>query len=279
MRAMRPADIPGGLRLCRASGWNQVARDWEQFLALGPDGAQVIELDGRVVGTVATMRYGGAFAWIGMVLVDPDVRGRGLGTSLLDAGVAMLDDVPLVRLDATPAGHAIYIKREFREEYRLQRMRSVVPDGIEPPPVSRVRPMTTGDLDDVIAFDEEVFGARRAAMLRWMWEGAPEYAWAAFADGRLAGYTFGRHGYAFEHLGPIVAGDGDTALLLARAAMARHPGREFVVDAGEHSAEWLRGLQGLGFQPLRPLIRMARGRTEVTGDPARQFAILGPEFG
>ena len=187
--------------------------------------------------------------------------GRGLGTSLLDAGVAMLDDMPLVRLDATPAGYAIYIKREFREEYRLQRMRSVVPDGIEPPAVSRVRPMTTDDLDEVIAFDEEVFGARRAAMLRWMWEGAPEYAWAALADGRLAGYTFGRHGYAFEHLGPIVAGTPTTALLLARAAMARHPGREFVVDAGEHSAEWLRGLQRLGFQPLRPLIRMARGRT------------------
>jgi GNAT superfamily N-acetyltransferase len=99
---MRPEHIPDGLRLCRAAGWNQTARDWAQFLDATPDGARIAVADGGVVGTAATIRYGGAFAWIGMVLVDPAVRGRGIGTRLFDEALGLLSDIPVARLDATP---------------------------------------------------------------------------------------------------------------------------------------------------------------------------------
>ena len=39
LRTMTTADIDGGLRLCRLSHWNQLARDWQQFLRLTPGGA------------------------------------------------------------------------------------------------------------------------------------------------------------------------------------------------------------------------------------------------
>ena len=38
IREMRAADIEAGLRLCRASRWNQLSRDWELFLRLSPRG-------------------------------------------------------------------------------------------------------------------------------------------------------------------------------------------------------------------------------------------------
>ena len=80
---MSHSDIDDGLRLCRLSRWDQVARDWERFLAAGPSGATAAVRDGRVIGTSATIRYGPRFGWIGMVLVDPAAQGEGLGTSLL----------------------------------------------------------------------------------------------------------------------------------------------------------------------------------------------------
>ena len=46
IRLMRPDDIPRGLALCRASGWNQVQADWEQLLARGAEGSFVAEADG-----------------------------------------------------------------------------------------------------------------------------------------------------------------------------------------------------------------------------------------
>src|SRR5688572_21903332 len=207
---MRPSDIGDGLRLCRACGWNQTAHDWAQFLAMEPDGARVAECLGRVIGTVATIRYGTRFGWIGMVLVDPAARGRGIGTLLLDQATAMLADMPLVRLDATPAGHGIYIRRNFTEERRLRRLQATVPGGLQVPTAAQAHRMTERDLSDVIALDERVFGANRAAMLRWIWNLAPEYAWAAGRGAGLRGYTFGRHGYGFEYLGPVVAIDPQT---------------------------------------------------------------------
>ncbi len=279
VRPMRPSDIGDGLRLCRASGWNQIARDWAQFLAMEPDGARVAECAGRVVGTVATVRYGRRFAWIGMVLVDPAARGRGIGTLLLDQATALLADMPLVRLDATPAGHGIYLKRNFTEEYRLRRLQATVPGSLEISAAGQARRMTERDLPDVTALDEQVFGASRAAMLRWVWSGAPEYAWVAERDGAIQGFTFGRHGDASEYLGPLVAVNEETARRLAAACLRGHAGRQFIIDAPPHAPAWLRSLDEMGFREQRPLIRMSMGAAAVPGDPSRQFAILGPEFG
>lgn len=276
---MTAADIVEGLRLCRASGWNQTARDWAQFLALGPDGARVALRRDRIVGTVATMRHDRRFAWIGMVLVDPAERGRGIGTLLLQHALRLLADMPAVRLDATPAGHGIYLKHGFVEEYRLSRLQATIPAGLAPASTDRIRRMDERDLAEVIAFDEHVFGANRAAMLRWMWHGAPEYAWIARERGRLGGYTFGRHGFLFEHLGPIVATDDTVARDLAVACLAAHAGREFVIDASRHATRWVGHLEAIGFREQRLLIRMSRGATASFGDPSRQFAVLGPEFG
>ena len=275
---MRAPDIEAGLRLCRASGWNQVRRDWEQFLALSPNGCVVAAHEEQVVGTVATVRYGTRFGWIGMVLVDPAVRGRGIGTRLLDHSLALLADMPLIRLDATTAGHPLYLTRGFTEERPINRLQGVAPALAQPRPEG-VRPMRSQDIGDISALDELVFGANRIAMLRWMWQGAPGYAWVAERGGRVAGYAFGRHGHDFEDLGPIVAADDDMAHRLAIACLSAHGGRSFVVDVPLGQSSLQQRLEALGFRYQRPLIRMARGSGGIPGDPSRQFAVLGPEFG
>jgi len=278
LRPMRATDIDVGLRLCRASGWNQLRRDWEQFLALGPDGSWVAEQEGQVVGTVTTVRYGTRFAWIGMVLVDPAVRGRGIGTRLLDRAIALLSDVPRLCLDATAAGHALYLSRGFTDETQIHRLQGG-PTLLAQPSPGGVRPMREQDLAEVCGFDEPVFGADRVGMLRWMWHGAPEYAWVAERGGRLTGYAFGRHGHHSEHLGPVVAEDGETARHLAATCLSAHRGRTFIVDVPLGQRSWRESLEALGFSHQRPLIRMARGGGSVQGDPSRGFAVLGPEFG
>ena len=139
--------------------------------------------------------------------------------------------------------------------------------------------MRSQDIGDIAALDELVFGANRIAMLRWMWQGAPGYAWVAERGGRLAGYTFGRHGHDFEDLGPIVAADDGMAQQLATACLSAHGGRPFVVDVPLGQSSLRQRLEALGFRYQRPLIRMARGAGAIPGDPSRQFAVLGPEFG
>src|SRR3954463_6678303 len=84
-RKMEWTDIPSGLSLCRSAGWNQLSRDWEIFLMLDPQANRVcVDDEGNVVGTVTTIRYGNHFAWIGMVLVDPNHQRKGIGLGLLE---------------------------------------------------------------------------------------------------------------------------------------------------------------------------------------------------
>jgi len=278
---MTPADIARGLELCRASGWNQSRRDWESFLALSPQGCRVAVKEGRVVGTVTTVNYEDRFAWIGMVLVDPEERGQGIGTQLLREALEVLSKVPSIKLDATPAGHPVYQKLGFQDEYRLSRMETVVSDASVKltNDLAPVQLMTDADLDKVCELDRAVFGADRRATLRWMLAGAPEYAWVITEQGTIAGYTFGRHGVNFEQLGPVVARDRAAARRLVGACLGRHAGKPFVIDASRHDGDWVRWLESVGFREQRPFIRMFYGANSSPGLPEHQFAILGPEFG
>lgn len=277
LRPMTHADIPAGLGLCRASGWNQVSRDWEHFLAVNPAGARVLEHRDLVVGTVTSLRYG-RFGWLAMVLVDPAARGRGLGTRLLLTGLDLLRDLPCTRLDATPAGQGLYRAHGFEEEGRLSRMaRAFAADG--PCRVSPiVRPITSEDLSRVAKWDCDAFGANRRPMLDWLYAGAPEYAWIAESSGRLAGYVLGRHGFAYHHLGPVIAQDVSIATQLVSTCLANHVGRSFIIDATRLAPEWIHGLETMGFRELRPFMRMRLGGDRF-GLPQYQFASAGPELG
>lgn len=117
-RQMNFDDIPAGLLLCRAAGWNQVSRDWELFLNTNAPGTRVAYDDetGNVVGTVATLQYQNRFSWIGMVLVDPAFRKQGIGQKLMEEAIAVLPPETTIKLDATPAGRDVYKKLHFVEE-------------------------------------------------------------------------------------------------------------------------------------------------------------------
>jgi GNAT superfamily N-acetyltransferase len=277
---MTLADIGAGLGLCRASRWDQVGRDWERFITAASAHTTAAVREGRLVGTAATIHYGDRFGWIGMVLVDPIAQGQGLGASLLKSALDRLRDVP-VRLDATPAGYPLYVKEGFEEESRLRRVERIsATDFVATLNAGgHVQPMTPDDLPDIAAMDAAVFGGPRMDLLQWMFEGARDYAFAARRGRQLTGYLFGRHGFEFEHLGPIVASNPNTAIELTTACMSRHADRPFIIDATCHDEEWLGFLENSGFREQRPFIRMHRGGRLPFGQPRRQYAVLGPEFG
>jgi len=278
-RMMTAADIPDGVKLCRTAHWNQLPRDWEMFLQLSPADCRVAVKNEQVIGTVTTVNYQNLFSWIGMVLVDPAERRQGIGTQLLQKALDVLRDQPTVGLDATPAGREVYLKLGFVDDCRLSRMGMIVADSFARNEISPARRMTEADLPKVFELDRNVFGADRRTVLEWMFVGAPEYAWVLMREDHLAGFTLGRHGFNFEHIGPVVAENAEAAKQLVSAALAEQNGRTCILDAAHHDGEWVRWLEAAGFRQQRPFIRMVRGNATRRGLPELQFAILGPEFG
>src|SRR5262245_32185815 len=154
-------DVPAGLRLCRASGWNQTQRDWEHFLTAAPAGAlAAVDETDAVIGTVTTLPFG-PFAWVSMVLVDPAMRGKGIGTRLLHRGLALVPPGLAARLDATPKGEAIYRTIGFEPEFRIDRWFL----DARPPLATRApgaRPLEAADWPTLVDMDLLAFGASRA---------------------------------------------------------------------------------------------------------------------
>ena len=278
-RKMEWYDIPAGLSLCRSAGWNQLSRDWEMFLTLDPNGNRVCVDNGNVVGTVTTIRYGHDFAWIGMVLVDPAHQRKGIGLSLLEQAVEILKNENCVKLDATPAGRQVYTKLGFEDEYELSRMSASSVNVQHLVPSPNVTVLSAGNLESLRSFDLEVFGAERMELLSWMLEGAPELALIAREDNKLKGYCFGRPGYRYAHIGPVVAASVEVAKDLVSAALKHCGDKPVVLDVPHHDGTWRGWLESVGFSDLRPFVRMCRGENLSPGVPENQYAILGPEFG
>lgn len=279
---MTEADLADGLRLSRASGWNQTLADWRLLLSLGPGLFRVATRDGAVIASGGAVRYGDALAWICMILVQPDERGHGLGTRVFDEVLERCQReraagrLRSVGLDATPAGRGIYRQRGFGDGPALVRM-SVAPKGGGPAP-GAVRALEPSELEGVLARDRQAFGADRAPVLRWAFERAPELAWIARLGDRVAGYCFGRQGDRSAHVGPVVAEDPATALDLVRACLSRPRDRPVILDARAEPS-WLQALDTLGFREARSFTRMYLGDARPPARPEWEPAVFGPEFG
>ena len=276
-RPMNTADIPAGILLCRANRWNQLPGDLEIFLQLSPDDCRVAVSEGNIVGSVTTIRYQQAFSWIGMLLVDPSYQRQGIGMQLLQEALHILRNEASIKLDATPAGREVYLKMDFKDEFRLSRMQSTVrPSMLK---TTKARPVQEEDIQKISAFDQNIFGASRKLLLEWTHTGSPHLAFLVAEGTEVTGYCLGRKGYTFTQIGPVIANDFAIAEDLVSAALANCTGQPVILDIPHHHPQWQSWLTSIGFSEQRPFIRMYRGNNTSHGIPEKQFAILGPELG
>jgi len=280
--SLTPSELDDAGALVREARWNQLAADWRIFLALGRlYAAQLYE--GRIVATTATLPYGGRFAWISMVLVTDEYRRRGLATKLMQQAMRDLAAAKLVPvLDATPDGREVYRRLGFQDSWNFQRLiRRDRPRGradVATPAGVTVRPITDADWPALCAYDAAAFGAERSAVLAGLRGRLPAADLVAMRGNAIAGFLLGRDGGLASHIGPLIADDDAVGCALVARALDGIEGPLFI-DLADSKRE-LRGfLDAHGFAAVRPFTRMLYGSSARFDDPARTFAVVGPEFG
>lgn len=265
VRRMRREDLPVVDALRRWENWNQTPRDLERFLDYEPEGCFLACWDDVPAGTVTTTAYGNELGWIGMMLVDPDYRRRGIATALIQRSLQYLraKNVASIKLDATPAGEPVYAQLGFRPEWEFQRWErpgSSVP-AVEP---------AGGDSFEPPANDSEVFGARRDDWLGLL-------AKDSRVISRETGFGMLRAGSRAAYLGPVISDDPRTAEEIIRELVESIPGG-LVWDVPGPNAQAAELARTLGFQPVRRLLRMGIDNP-CPGDVSRQYAIADPATG
>lgn len=280
-------DLPLGLRLTRQTGWNQTESDWRRFMNMEPEGCFVAEFNGSPAGTTTTCVFGHQVAWIAMVLVDKDMRGRGIGTKLLKHALDYLEGrkIETVRLDATPAGRPIYEKLGFLAEYELARFESMakdlrltIDDCRLPIEKSKIESRKSKIVfSDLIAFDHRMTGTDRAKMLGRLFDEFPEHIRVVKQGNELEGFITMRPGANAIQIGPCVATANAGPSLLSDA-LDTCVGKPVFVDIPLGNECAVKIAQTRGLEVQRCFTRMSRGRRINENVPAL-WASSGPEKG
>ena len=274
---MRPDDIPFGLALCRIAGWNQLEQDWRRILDLNPQCVYVAEREGTACGTASIMCCSRKVAWIGMVLVHPDHRKHGVGSTLMRHCIDVLREarIECTKLDATEQGRRVYQKLGFEDERPICRY------SLNSLPVARevLHPaIADNDWLSVAKQDHAAFGADRLPLLRHM--ASDCFTAVARSPKGSRGFGFARIGFNASHLGPIVAASAECAGGLITSLLAQLPAHKTVYwDGFPDNIHARRLAETMGFHAERHLTRMRLGGSDTATQAEEIYAAAGFELG
>lgn len=266
IRLLTPDDLPYAQSLREIAGWNQTDQDWLRLISFNPRGCFLIECDGEPAGTVTTTVYGDELAWIGMMLVHPDHRRKGLATALMEHSLQYLLEerrIPCVKLDATPAGMAVYEKLGFQVESELARWEGQTIRGQEP----------ESDGFNESSLDKQAFGADRHDYLRVL----SEQSRVTLVRGES--FAMLRSGARAHYLGPLITDSAKNGSELVGELLESPEDRPVYWDIFSTNPAAQDVAKRLGFQEQRALIRMWVGSRQTVESAALQWGISGPATG
>jgi len=222
IRTMHRDEIELAIDLAAREGWNPGLHDAHCFAEADPDGFLVAEVDGRPVGCISAVSYAGRFGFVGLYIVVPKWRGRGIGMRLWTSGTQRLAG-HLVGLDGVPAQQDNYRKSGFRLAWQNVRYAGTARHSTNSSGVATVVPLADVDFAAVSADDQRVFPAPRERFLR-TWIGMPDAAaLGCVEDGRLLGWGVIRPCREGHKIGPLVADTPAVATSLYAALCLRVP--------------------------------------------------------
>jgi len=183
-------------------GWNPGLHDAGCFYAADPGGFLLGRLDGEAVAGISVVKYGSAFAFLGLYIVRPGFRGRGLGLRLWQAGMATVAGRN-VGLDGVVVQQQNYRKSGYSLAWRNIRQEGAGGDSV--PIDARAVPLAGVPLTAVLAYDQAFFPDGRVDFLRcWIQQpGGTALGWVE--DGTLQGYGVLRPCRSGFKVGPLFA--------------------------------------------------------------------------
>jgi ribosomal protein S18 acetylase RimI-like enzyme len=281
LRTMELSDLASAMKLSGAEGWNQTEKDWKRLVENPANICKVAERENKVIGTATAMNYSNQVAWIGMVLVDKEFRGRGISKILLTHLFGELKICGSVKLDATPRGQKVYKELDFKDEYSIVRMISPF---LKDFPFAEDEEISSGpvrlkQLQEVIALDRLIFGADRTQLIESLVNEYSDKLWLLERNNSISGFALGRDGNKYHQIGPVMAGSLNDAKRLVAKALKKLVNQPIVADVPCDKEEMISWLNALGFIEQRRFTRMYRGKNPFPGITGKQYLICGPEFG
>ena len=274
-RPMTRADLPAAHALSAQLNWPHNLQDWEllhrTFIGL------VACVDERLIGTAFACPQG-AFATIGLVVVDPEFQGQGIGRKLMEQALEACQPCTPI-LNASDAGAPLYLSQGFVEfgiiEQRQGLAQAVALQALAED--EHCRALGEADLIRQLALANAGSGLDRRAIFAQLPD-TLEHSTGIVRDGQLQAFALLRRAGRGQCIGPVVAENQRQAKHLIATLLARIAGQFVRIDVPQDSGlcEWL-SLAGL--EPVVRVTQMALGTPPLTAAGVRQFALVSQAIG
>jgi len=276
VRTMTADEVELAIEWAAIEGWNPGLHDAQCFRAADPDGFFVGVLRGEPVGCMSAVAYDEHFGFIGLYIVKPGFRGKGLGLRIWRHGIAYLG-ARNIGLDGVVERQADYKKSGFQLAYRNIRYQRVAPN-VTTKTDNMLRDLRELPFEKLAAYDRTLFPSTREPFLRAWLEQKDAVALAKVVDGRIHGYGVLRRCREGRKIGPLFADDAQIAEELFTALAAHCPGETIVLDVPEPNAEAVALAESHGMTSVFETARMYTRRTPDI-PLARLFGVTSFELG
>jgi GNAT superfamily N-acetyltransferase len=244
-------------------GWEPGLADGGPFFAADPEGFYATEVDGRIVATISAVRCSPELAFLGFYIVEPGVRGTGLGKPMFEEILNRYDGL-ILGGDAVPEQIANYETMGFEVAYRNARYSSArlpAGDGEARP----ARPVMEVDFDALVEFDgRHCFGPRPDFLKQWIGGDGRDSVVLTDSGGTITGFAASRQTSLGHRIGPVFAdcgrpdGNADIAESLIRSLADRLDGR-VAIDVPQPNRAAVEMLEGFGMERSFETARIYRG--------------------
>ena len=273
IREMQATDLAFAASCTSGEGWvSENDATLEGFYLNNPHGCLLAEINEQPVGICIATSYGKS-GFIGELIVRPQARGKGVGTTLLNQAIRLLRDsnAETIYLDGVLKAVDLYGRNGFRKVCRSWRFSGYTAGSARP----HTRRMVAGDMDQVASLDKASFGEDRRFFLQRRLELFPELSYVIVEGESIGGYILGRGGEGWVSAGPWVVTEacGNPVELLQAFATEAH-GRPISVGILGLNSPACQLMQSLGFEPrIDSPWRMALGPASNLGTSPLCYAV------
>ncbi|WP_242309105.1 GNAT family N-acetyltransferase [Bacillus cereus group sp. BfR-BA-01331] len=234
----------------------------------------------ELIASAAIILYGETLASIGMVIVHPDYKGRGIGKAITDSCVKSVSTQTPIMLIATDEGKPLYEKLGFRAVSYVSKYicNSYNANYTCVGNKEYMMNYEECDLEEIIQIDEGAFGTNRKAFLKKRIMQSEQCIVEKDKEQNVLGYGLSLQTSENKIIGPVVAKNDAMAMRIVHYLAKGHNGK-LRMDVPEGKKDFVKELEISGFQKVNTPPIMMKNRDRFLKRNGELYSIAAQIFG
>lgn len=234
----------------------------------------------ELIASAAIILYGEALASIGMVIVHPDYKGRGIGKMITNSCINSVSAQTLFMLIATDEGKPLYEKLGFRAVSYVSKYicNSYNANDYCVRNEDYVMNYEEGELEKIIKIDEYAFGTNRKEFLKKRIMQSEQCTVVRDKEQNVLGYGLSIQTPENKIIGPVVAKNDEMAMRIVHDLAKGHNGK-LRIDVLEEKKDFMKVLEITGFKKVNTPPIMMKNSGQLLKRNNELYSIAAQIFG